>query len=120
MQEPGRNNTVNGQERNLYPRWLGALGCAMLISLALVPPVWGDDSPGTPKDAPSAWQQVERVGPPTLYSPSAEHYRFGAYGPALVSDPDFYPIPQDLVTRETYMQFMNREDLTFADRVGVE
>jgi hypothetical protein len=51
---------------------------------------------------------VERVGPPTLYSPSAEHYRFGAYGPALVSDPDFYPIPQDPVTRETYMQFMDK------------
>ena len=47
------------------------------------------------------WEGVQRVGPPRVYSPSVERYR---YGHTNVSNPEFYPIPQDSVTRESYLR----------------
>jgi len=49
-----------------------------------------------------------RLGPPTLYSPSVERYRFGTTD---VSNPAFYPIPQEPVTRETYLRWLEEMDL---------
>ena len=51
---------------------------------------------------------AERLGPPTLYSPSVERYRFGE---ADVMNSAFYPIPQDPVTRETYLRWLEDMDL---------
>lgn len=42
----------------------------------------------------SEWERIQRVGPPRMYSPSVERYR---YGHATVLNPEFYPIPH---TRE--------------------
>ncbi|MFZ9856514.1 MAG: hypothetical protein ACO3I0_15465 [Limisphaerales bacterium] len=55
----------------------------------------------------------EKANPsqPTIYSPSVERYRFGAYGPSVVSDPGFYPIPRDPVTRDTYLRWLEEMDL---------
>ena len=46
-----------------------------------------------------------------IYSPSVERHRFGAYGPSVVSDPGFYPIPRDPVTRDTYLRWLEEMDL---------
>ena len=51
-------------------------------------------------DAPA-----RRVGPPTLYSPPVERYRFGRTD---VSNPRFYPIPRERVTRQTYLDWLER------------
>ena len=61
-------------------------------------------------DAPTwepSWQNVERVGPPTQHFVSVERYRFGTPD---MSNPSFYPIPQDEVTRDTYMQAIDALD----------
>jgi hypothetical protein len=41
------------------------------------------------------------VGPPTRYAPDVGHYRF--HGRCDLADPAFYPIPPDLVTRDSYL-----------------
>lgn len=51
---------------------------------------------------------AERLGPPTMYSPSVERYRFGATD---VTNQAFYPIPQEPVTRETYLRWLEDMDL---------
>lgn len=80
-------------------------GCALVLSLSAAEPSTAPD----PMSRPEA--RIERIGPPTLYSPSVERQRFGAYGPGLVSDPAFYPIPQEPVTRETYLRWLEGMDL---------
>ncbi len=45
--------------------------------------------------------QPELVGPPTRYFVDVEHYRFGKTD---LDNSDFYPIPQDAVTRDTYLR----------------
>ena len=45
--------------------------------------------------------QPELVGPPTRYFVDVEHYRFGK---SDVDNSDFYPIPQDAVTRDSYLR----------------
>ena len=47
------------------------------------------------------WERVQRVGPPRMYSPSVERYR---YGHTNVSNPEFYPIPRESVTRASYLR----------------
>jgi len=79
----------------------------LFISLAAALPLQAAEPSKAPETAAGPEAKIERLAPPAIYSPSAEHYRFGAYGPALVSDPDFYPIPQDPVTRETYVRFLD-------------
>ena len=54
------------------------------------------------------WQQVERIGPPRMYSPQVERYRFGHTN---VNNPDFYPIPQAPVTRDTYMAWIEESGM---------
>lgn len=51
---------------------------------------------------------VERIGPPTFFAPPIERYRLGA--PDL-GNPDFYPVPQTAVTRDTYMDWLERSGL---------
>ena len=55
---------------------------------------WGQESRG-PESPP------ELIGPPTRYFVDVEHYRFGKPD---VNNTDFYPIPQDAVTRDTYLR----------------
>jgi hypothetical protein len=54
------------------------------------------------------WQNVERLGPPTQHYVNVDRYRFGTPD---VNNPDFYPIPQDVVTRDTYMRCVDAFDL---------
>ena len=49
------------------------------------------------------WNDVERLGPPRLYSPQPERYRFGHVN---INNPEFYPIPQTPVTRDIYMKWL--------------
>jgi hypothetical protein len=51
---------------------------------------------------------AERVGPPTLYSPPVDRFRFGG---SDVTNPAFYPIPKEPVTRATYMQYLEEQEL---------
>jgi hypothetical protein len=81
--------------------WTLFIGLAAAWALHAAEPTTAPESPSAPE------LQLDRLAPPTIYSPSAEHYRFGAYGPSLVSDASFYPIPQDPVTRETYVRFLD-------------
>lgn len=60
----------------------------------------GDDTPDT--------SGVDRVGPPTIFSPPVDRFRFGGTD---ISNPSFYPIPQEPVTRDTYLQFLEEMDL---------
>jgi hypothetical protein len=52
------------------------------------------------QDSEPVWAQVDRVGPPNQNFIDVERYRFGITD---MPDPDFYPVPQDTVTRDTYM-----------------
>jgi len=57
-------------------------------------------SAGPPK-TPTAWRDVEALGAPTRYFVDVERYRFGTTD---VRNPAFYPVPQDPVTRDTYLR----------------
>ena len=50
----------------------------------------------------AALPQVQLLGAPTRYAVDVERYRFGA--PPDVRTPNFYPIPRDAVSRETYLR----------------
>lgn len=52
--------------------------------------------------------RVDRIGPPTIYSAQVDRFRFGATD---VSNPAFYPIPNDAVTRETYLAWLDDNGL---------
>lgn len=52
-------------------------------------------------------EPVERIGSPTFYSPDVERYRFQMD----VSNPLFYPIPNDEVTRDTYVKWLEDSGL---------
>ena len=51
--------------------------------------------------------EVQRLGGPTLYHSPVDRYRFGDYGPSIVRDPRFYPIPEEPVNRETYHGYLS-------------
>lgn len=61
-----------------------------------------------PKQTTPVWTGAERVGPPTLYSPPVDRFRFGATD---VSNPAFYPIPQEPVTRDTCLKWLEEMEL---------
>ncbi len=61
-----------------------------------------------------AWAEVERIGPPNQNFIDVERYRFGTTD---VRNPAFYPIPQQRVTRDTYMQAIDAANpRTLAER----
>lgn len=64
------------------------------------------DAPGS--EVANAHGAAERVGPPTLYSPAVDRFRFGGTD---VSNPAFYPIPQEQVTRATYLKYLEEQEL---------
>ena len=53
-------------------------------------------------------QEPERIGAPTHFFVDSERDRFGY---ADMSNPAFYPIPNEVITRETYMQCLESMDL---------
>lgn len=53
-------------------------------------------------------QEPERVGAPTQFFVDSERYRFEY---ADMSNPAFYPIPNEAITRDTYMQCLESMDL---------
>jgi len=53
-------------------------------------------------------QEPERIGAPTQFFVDSERYRFGY---ADMNNPAFYPIPNEVITRETYMQCLESMDL---------
>lgn len=59
-----------------------------------------------PGSGQAGWKQIDQLVPPAIYSPSVERHRFGVYGPDAVKNPAFYPVPQDPVTRDTYLRWM--------------
>ena len=56
----------------------------------------------------SVAQEPERIGAPTQFFVDSERYRFGH---ADMNNPDFYPIPNYPITRDTYMQYLESLDL---------
>ncbi len=60
------------------------------------------------KAAPSPWANIDRIGAPTHHHIDVERYRFGRTD---MSNKAFYPIPQDTITRDTYMQYLETKDL---------
>lgn len=88
----------------------------LVISLAALWPLQAAEPSPASRSTSGLAAKPDCLAPPTIYSPSVERYRFGAYGPSLVSDPSFYPIPQDPVTRDTYLRWLEEMDLfTLAD-----
>jgi len=59
----------------------------------------------------SVFQSTDQETAAPLYSPNAARYRYGAYGPAIVNDRTFYPIPRDPVNRAVYWKWMADMDL---------
>ena len=53
-------------------------------------------------------QEAQRIGPPTQFFVDSERYRFAS--PDL-SDSNFYPIPNDRITRATYMRYLESRNL---------
>ncbi len=59
--------------------------------------------------AGTAWAQgVQRIGPPTQFFVDSERYRFGWPN---INDANFYPIPNEPITRATYMRYLASRDL---------
>ncbi len=79
--------------------------------LAALLPLHAAEPPRTPEGKPVPEAKIDHLAPPTIYSPPVDRFRFGAYGSSLVSNPAFYPIPQDAVTRDTYLRWMEEMDL---------
>ena len=79
-----------------------------VVSVVTMAAMCGIAAGDSPAETPSAYGGVERVGPPTMYGSSVERYRFGA---ADVTNPAFYPIPQEPVTRATYLRWLEEMDL---------
>ncbi|MCP4613942.1 MAG: hypothetical protein GY845_35085 [Planctomycetes bacterium] len=52
----------------------------------------------------SDWNKIDRIGPPTRYFPSVDRYRYSSVD---IRNTTFYPIPQDPVTRESYLRSIN-------------
>ncbi|MHC4535544.1 MAG: hypothetical protein ACYS6K_16455 [Planctomycetota bacterium] len=52
----------------------------------------------------SEWNKIDRVGPPTRYFPNVDRY---CYSSVDIRNNSFYPIPQDPVTRESYLRSIN-------------
>jgi hypothetical protein len=94
-------------------RWISHLVPVTPLLIALVlPGRWqAAEIPAGPATAGAGLPAVERVAPATIYSAPVDRFRFGAYGPGMVSNPEFYPIPGDVVTRETYLRWMEEMDL---------
>ena len=57
---------------------------------------------------PPAWAEAQLQGPPTRYALDVERYRFN--GTCDVGNPSFYPVPQDTVTRETYLRCLEAQN----------
>lgn len=53
-------------------------------------------------------RDAQRIGPPTQFFVDSERYRFAS--PDL-SDSNFYPIPNDRVTRATYMRYLESRNV---------
>ena len=53
-------------------------------------------------------QEPERIGAPTQFFVDSERYRFAN---ADMSNPAFYPVPNETITRDTYMQYLESMDL---------
>lgn len=87
--------------------WARAAATAAMVSANATGIAMGAEGP------PAAAQGLvpERLAPPTLYSPPVDRGRFGAYGPGLVADPSFYPIPNEPVTRATYARWLEEMGL---------
>jgi hypothetical protein len=62
---------------------------------------------GTTTNQP-AWAEAQPQGPPTRYAVDVEHYRFNST--CDVGNPSFYPVPQDTVTRETYLRCLEAQN----------
>lgn len=83
------------ERRSLVGAFRGRLYCAVLVLL----PVSGFCSTEPSEKLPT-WKDVQFIGAPTRYSVDVERYRFGTPD---VRNPASYPIPQDAVTRESYL-----------------
>ncbi|HOX40508.1 MAG TPA: hypothetical protein PL033_21220 [Candidatus Brocadiia bacterium] len=99
---------MGDEEWKFRPKRWGMPAGIALICLAIALPLHADDLSETQKGAQTMWEKIDHIGPPTLYSPSVERYRFGATD---VSNPAFYPIPREPVTRDTYLQWLEEMDL---------
>ena len=67
-----------------------------------------DDEDSTLDDANSNGRGAVSVGPPTRYFVDVERYRFGR--PDMANG-EFYPVPQDEVTRDTYLRCVDAMDV---------
>ncbi|MCF7765536.1 MAG: hypothetical protein K9N62_17845 [Verrucomicrobia bacterium] len=81
-------------------RKLGVFTFFVLGAPGFNSPAWDGQDSG---QGSRAWDQVDRLGPPTFHAPPVERYRFGAPDP---DNPDYYPIPKGAVTRDTYMRWI--------------
>ncbi|MBM3823871.1 MAG: hypothetical protein FJ404_13470 [Verrucomicrobia bacterium] len=99
-----RHPTLTSQTWRAVPSWTLFFCLSSLLLLQAAEPT-------KPNVVPTPEAKIDHLVPPTLYSPSVERHRFGAYGPSLISDPGFYPIPQESVTRDTYLRWLEEMDL---------
>ena len=74
---------------------------ALLLFLLAIPSATAQEAERWNAENESPSKPPELVGPPTRYFIDVERYRFGKPD---VANSDFYPIPQDIVTREIYLR----------------
>ena len=79
------------------------LGSAFLVASTLCALCAADTLTNQPP-----WAEAQLQGPPTRYAVDVEHYRFRAT--CDVGNPSFYPVPQDTVTRETYLRCLEAQN----------
>lgn len=86
--------------------WCGIGAVAMVWALGAA----GLEGAEADRESPEgpAGNDVQLLGPPTRYAVDVAHYRFnGVCDPA---DPAFYPVPQEAVTRDTYLRCIDAFD----------
>lgn len=86
--------------------WSDSTGIYRLTILLCLMVLWSD--PTTTCAQEPDWKDVERFGAPEMYTPSVTRYR---YGTPNVNHTRFYPISQEPITRDTYMEWMEESGL---------
>jgi hypothetical protein len=86
--------------------WRGA--CAVTWLWALGATHLGGAEADRAASEPPAWGEVQLLGPPTRCAVDVARYRFS--GTCDLGNPAFYPVPQEEVTRDTYMRCIDALD----------
>jgi len=77
----------------------------LLVLLLSVIVIFSEIASADNHATPNTQNYAQRLGPPTMFFADVERYRFSSMD---VNNPDFYPIPKTEVSRDTYMDWLEK------------